>query len=404
MKNENGVENKNIWANRSFVTLYGTAFFVNMGVKIYALALPLLVYELTRSTEVMGWVRAVEFIPHIFLAAIIGVVVDRFNKKRWSLVMLLGQGGVLVITWLSVSYLHNPIWILIPSAFLMMTLDNAYNNARITMIKHVIPLHQINVATARMGGLYSFFDAVGPVMAGVIFLFSSIQNSFLVVIALIIFSALFLLRLDYHEEVEVNHPPILTSLESGWKILRKNRSMWLISLAIMFLNATGSVFTLQVIFFAKDTLALSDAYVGYLFAVAGLGGVVGSMFSDKLRLKIGLGRLFVYTIALEALGFIGVAIFPTTFSLALSLFWTSAIGIMTSICVWTYRQEAFEKNVMGRITGITGMISKIGMPISLVLSGYIVNLTGTATIFLICALVQIGVALSIWYSPVRQLS
>lgn len=404
MQNSIGLENKNIWANRSFITLYGTAFFVNMGVKIYALALPLLVYELTRSTEVMGWVRAIEFIPHIFLAAIIGVIVDRYNKKKWSLVMLLGQVFILAITWLSVSYLRNPLWLLIPCAFLMMMLDNAYNNARMTMIKQVIPLHQLNVATARMGGLYSFFDAVGPVMAGGIFLLSSIQNSFLVVIALIIFSALVLLRLDYHEEISTTHPPILMSLRSGWKILRKNRPMWLISLAIMFLNATGSVFTLQIIFFAKDTLALSDSYVGYLFALTGLGGVVGSVLSDKLRLKIGLGRLFIYTIALEALGFITVAIFPTTLSLALSLFWTSTIGIMTSICVWTYRQEAFEKNVMGRITGITGMISKVGMPVSLVLSGYIVNLTGTATIFLICALVQIGVALTVWCSPVRQLS
>ncbi|MFP4731380.1 MFS transporter [Pasteurella multocida] len=404
MQNEISLENKNIWANRSFITLYSTAFFVNMGVKIYALALPLLMYELTGSSEVMGWVRAVEFVPHIFLAAIIGVVVDRFNKKHWSLIMLLGQVLILAITWLSVSYMRNPLWLLIPNAFLMMALDNAYNNARMTMIKQVIPSHQLNTATARMGGLYSFFDAVGPFIAGGIFLFSSIHNSFLVVIAVIIFSALVLLRLDYNEVIDTSHPPILTSLKSGWRILRENRPMWLISLAIMFLNATGSVFTLQVIFFAKDTLTLSDAYVGYLFALSGLGGVIGSVLSDKLRLKIGLGRLFIYTIALEALGFIAVAIFPTTLSLALSLFWTSTIGIMTSICVWTYRQEAFEKNVMGKITGITGMISKLGMPVSLVLSGYIVNLTGTATIFLICALVQLGVTLVIWCSPVRQLS
>lgn len=31
MQNDIGLENKNIWANRSFITLYGTAFFCQYG-------------------------------------------------------------------------------------------------------------------------------------------------------------------------------------------------------------------------------------------------------------------------------------------------------------------------------------------------------------------------------------
>ncbi|MEW9809916.1 MAG: MFS transporter [Candidatus Symbiodolus clandestinus] len=398
------IGNRSIWNNKAFVTLFGTAFFVNMGVKIYGLALPLVIYDLTQSSVMMGYIRAVEFMPHILLAAFIGVIIDRFNKKLWSQFMLSIQIIFLLMTYLSIHYLKNPNCLLFLAAFIMMACDNGYNNARLAMIKKVIPQDQLNTATAKMSGLYSFFDAVGPMMAGTLFLFSSVYDSFLAVMIVFIVAALVLSRLNYYEVPDPKQETVLASLVFGWKTLRNRPKMWLITLAIMVLNATSSVFTLQILYCSKETLNLSDTEIGYLFFLAGIGGVWGAVVADRMRNRFGLGNLFTYTIALEALGFLLIAAYPSLLPMVVTLFWTSAMHIMTNICVWTYRQEAFDKSVIGRITGITGMISKIGMPVSLMASGYAVSIFGSSIIFIVCALIQLLVAISMFLSPVRNLS
>jgi len=120
----------NIWKNSRFLILFSSAFFVAFGAKIYDLALPLLVYELTQSAQMMGWMRAVEFLPNLLLALFIGVWVDRFNKKRWSQCMLLGQIVMLVISYSAVRWLDSPLIALFPCAFLMMAFNYGYHNAR----------------------------------------------------------------------------------------------------------------------------------------------------------------------------------------------------------------------------------------------------------------------------------
>ena len=63
-----------VWKNRSFMVLFSSALFVAFSAQIYNLALPLLVYELTQSSQMMGWMRAVEFLPNLLLALFIGAV------------------------------------------------------------------------------------------------------------------------------------------------------------------------------------------------------------------------------------------------------------------------------------------------------------------------------------------
>ncbi len=109
-----------IWQEPKFLILLSSAFFAAFGAKIYSLALPLLVYELTASSEWMGWMRAVEYLPNLLLALFIGVWVDRVNRKHWSQAMLIGQCLCLLIAYTAVEWLAEPLWALFPAAFMMM--------------------------------------------------------------------------------------------------------------------------------------------------------------------------------------------------------------------------------------------------------------------------------------------
>ncbi|MEC7939676.1 MAG: MFS transporter [Pseudomonadota bacterium] len=408
-----------IWKSSSFIVLFSTAFFVAFGTKIYDLALPLLVYELTESSEMMGWMRAVEFLPNLLLALFIGVWVDRFNKKQWSQCMLIGQAAVLVVSYIAVRCLPNPLYALFPCAFLMMAFNYGYHNARIGMMKNVLPQHMQNTATARMSSLYSLLETVGPVLSGGLLLLSALHNVFLLIAGMYVLAFWQLNKLEFKPSAPVAQQSVLSALKEGWLILYANKNMWHITLVVMVINTTGAIFWIQAIYFAKAELALSHIEVGYLIAASGVGGLLGSFTADKVRKRIGLGVLLILSIVLEAFGFLFPALLSQSYLLQgmtsahmvviekgvlmMSFLWVSAIGVYSSICIWSYRQEAFEEKHLGRVAGITGSLFKLLMPFGLAASGYLVTMFGLSVLFVSCFVTQVLAAFGLMMTKVRYI-
>jgi len=392
-----------LWTNPTFFTLFSSALFVALGQQIYNLALPLLVYDLTQSSQIMGWMRATEFLPNVLLALFIGVWVDRFEKKHWSQAMLAGQIVTILVSYAAVSWLPQPLWLLFPCAFLMTAFNYGYNNARIAILKLALPQSQQNIATARMSSLYSLMETVGPVLSGALLLFSQLHQAFLLLALIWLLAFWQLNRLDIATPKIEHSGSLQQALVEGWQVFIQNRPMVLITLAVMVINTTDSVFWIQVIFFAKDRLALSAIEVGYMMAASGAGGVIAAFIADKVRRHFGLGRVLIVSIALSALCFAGPVLWPSAIGLMISLFLLSLVGLFSSICIWSYRQESFSQQHLGRIAGITGSLFKLLMPIGLAASGYWVTSLGIGSVFYGCLLIQLSVAVLLMGSRVWRI-
>ncbi len=392
-----------IWKNRTFVTLFSSALFVSFASQIYTLALPLLVYELTQSSEWMGWMRAVEFLPNLLLALFIGVWVDRSDKKQWSLTMLLGQAMTVFISFLAVEFLAEPLWVLFPCAFLMMAFNYGYHNARMSIQKSALSHEAQNVATARMSSLGSFMETVGPVLSGAIMLLATIHNVFIGVALLMLLAFWQLKKLDVKTPINRDKQSTFSAIKEGWQALRNEQNMWLITLAVMVINTTGAVFWIQAIYYAKADLGLNAVGVSYLIVASGLGGLIGAFSADKLRKKWGLGWLLIISIALESIGFVIPLIMENQTALVAGFFWVSAVGLYSSICIWSYRQEAFDVSVLGRVNGITGSLFKLLMPFGLAGSGYLTSLIGIEWLFVGCFATQLLTAFWLMTTSVRSI-
>lgn len=392
-----------IWKNRPFVILFSSAFFVALSGQIYNLALPLLVYDLTQSSQIMGMIRGVEFLPNLLLALFLGVWVDRVDKKRWSQAMLLGQVMVVLCSYTAVEMMSNPLWVLFPCAFLMMAFNYGYHLARITMIKNALPADAQNTATARMSSLNSVMEIVGPILSGALLLLSAIHSVFLGVALMLLIAYWQLNQLELKPTPTPSQTNTLSALKQGWQTFTANRNMVTITLAVMVINTTGAVFWIQAIYYAKAELNLNSVEVSYLIAASGLGGLIGAFSADKVRQKLGLGWLLVISIALESIGFIIPILTSNVWALAAAFLWVSAIGLYSSICIWSYRQEAFSEQYLGRVAGITGSLFKMLMPFGLAASGFAVALWGTQFVFILCFALQILTSAALMLSRVRQI-
>ncbi|MBH1928792.1 MFS transporter [Serratia rubidaea] len=391
-----------LWKSSPFRMLFTGALFCNLGGKVYELALPLLIYDITRSSEMMGWVRAVEFLPYLLLAAVIGAWIDRVDRRVWSQWMIAGQVVCLLAGWLAIQWLPNPLWVLFPCAFLMMAFNFGYLNARMGMLKHILPAPLQSAAASSMGSLNSLFQAVGPLLSGVVILFSSVHIIFLWIALCLFIAWCYLIKMPYETEHFPPHGSIGQAIAQGWRILRANRPLYHMALAVAVLNTSSMVFSLQSIYYAKNTLAMNAAEIGYMVSAGGVGGLLGSLLTVRLRNRFGLGRVMIVTTIAQALGYLFILASHSVAALVLAFFWVSFFEVITAVLVYTYRQESVSSESLGKVMGITGTLFKIGLPFGLAASGYIVAGFGVGVLFSLCAALQIALgALCVW-SPLAK--
>lgn len=366
-----------------------TAILVGVGQKLYGIVLPLIVYDMTGSSEFMGIMRAVEFLPNLLFALFIGVWIERFNKKYWSFFSLFLQGICLVLAYFLAVSGHSYMYALFLIIFIVSTCSYCYYISQMIILKSSVSKDNINLATARLSSVNNFFDAIGPAFSGVALLFFSIYYPLLGISFLFILAAFFISRLDWREEVVYEKKPMIASIVESWQLLKEYKNLYYLSWLIMFLNVFGGMFEIQMLFLVIDQFQFKSHQIGFLFSLAGMGAFVGAFFAPYIRKSFGLGRTLLLTAFLEGSMFLFFALLKTEVSLYVSFFISTMMGMITSICIWSYRSEIVDVKYLGRIAGITGSIFKIGLPLGLATSGYLASLAGSFNFLLFCGVLQI---------------
>lgn len=391
-----------IWRNRPFLVLFCTSALIACGAKVYELALPLILYEMTQSAVTMTTMKSIEFLPNLLLAMFIGVWVDRFSKKRWSQWMVFGQMVLLFLLYALVETGRASVIHFYLAGFLLMAFNYGFGNARVSIIKQVVPKPLLTSANARFSFMNTFIEIMGPAISGFILLLSSLHNGLLITGFTYMLA---LIAISFLEQRDGSAAPqngsFWKDFADGWKELIGNRPLWLITLLVIFLNATSGMYDAMIIFFAKDHLKLDNSQLGLVLSVAGVGGLIGSSLVSYLRRRFPTGRLLGTTILLLGLSYLLMAFAQSTWLLCLSVFLCGMVGTIENICIWTFRQETTPAHMIGRISGITGSIFKLGIVFSIYGSGWMTVWLGPWAVFLAAAIGNVVIflvyrRLSLW--------
>ncbi|MFS1517259.1 MFS transporter [Bacillus sp. SCS-151] len=396
-------EHSSLWMNKNFVILFITGSIIAFGSKVYELALPLILYTLTASSVAMSTMRAIEFLPNLLLAMFIGVIVDRVNKKRWSLWAIFLQIVVLFLLFMLIQIGFENLIVFYSAGFMLMTCSYAYFNARASIIKQVLPTELLTPANASFAFITTFIGIMGPAITGLILFFSNLHIGLLIT-AIAFTVAFFLLMLLDSNEAEIERDTnFREGLKEGWKELRNNRPLWMITILVIFTNSTSGMVDTMIIFFAKDVLQLNSSQLGIVLSCAGLGGLVGSSVVTWIRNKMAVGVILGMTTLLSGLTYFMLFIANNIWILGFSLFLYGLFGTISSICIWSYRQETTPHELIGRISGITGSMFKIGMPIAIIASGWIAEWYNPSLVFLLACMFSLLIFLWVRKSPLWKL-
>lgn len=392
---------ESIWQHRNFMVLIFTGFLLSFGSRVYELALPLIIYELTQSSTAMGTMRALQFLPILLFGLFIGVFVDRADKKRWML-MSVGLQMLLLFSLFIYSQTQEPSELVFFGAgFLLMVFSYSYINARISSIKLAVPTHLMTSANSKFTFTQTFMQVMGPAISGAILFLSSLYYGLLITACVYLFALIVLARIDLKEPSQaLQTKDFWAEFKAGWHTLRENRTLWSLSWFVSFFNATALSFELMVIFYVKDELHWSAARVGIVLSCAGIGGLLGSLVTETLRRRIGLGACLALSVIGLALTYSLTGLYGDSIAIGLALFCYGFATTMQNICVWSFRHETTSAPLMGRVGGMTGSIFKIGVPLALIASGWLADFSGARAVFIVCGLVQIVVFVLWVRSPV----
>lgn len=393
-----------VWKNKNYVILLLTGIFITFGSKVYELAIPLIIYELTKSSVSMGLMSAIEFLPNMIFAVFIGAFIDYIhNKKAFITFTVLLQSLILFALFILMKTEYFALPYMYIFAFILMTLNYGYYNARFVIIKQTLPPSLYMKSTASFTFITMLVTVVSPALTGFILIFSDVKNSLIIVAITLLISTLLTLLLETYQEPTstANKKNFLFSdIKFAWDEFKKIRVLWTLTWFVVFTNASYGMFNAMIIFFSKESLNLGSSEIGILLSSLGLGGVFGTMVLGRLRSWIGLGKTIGICIAITGITYVSLFIISNFYLLCTSLFLVGIFATAFSVCIHTYRQEVTPVDIIGRVVGITGSIFKLAMPLCIFGAGWMANLVSVEVVFLICGIGNLLLFLIFLFTPI----
>ncbi len=293
---------------RNFRLLWTGAIISSTGDFIEIVALNWLIYELTHSPFYLGIFNLARSLPILFFTLIAGALADKYERRK---LMIYSQGAAMlfsgVLAFLAFAGRLNVFPIIIIGV-----LEGAANSfnlpIRQSLISELVPREKLVNAVALNGTSITMTLALGPAIGGLIVGVLGVKYALLLntISFVAVIWALYAMKVPQH--VMKHEKPVLQSLKEGISYMLNHKAiLTVVSFSLIMISIGLSYITLLPVF-AKDYFHLGASGYGYLFSIAGIGALTGSLFSG-VRSREKVKRAMV-------LSFTGFGIFMVLFGVA----------------------------------------------------------------------------------------
>jgi len=378
------------------------AFVSNIGTWMGAIAQNWLVLtELTdHSSQALGLVVGLQFLPFVVLAPFTGMIADRYPKRRILLATQSFMGSLMLLTSILVFTGTIRLWMMFVMAALLGSAMAIDNPARQTIVSEMVPIDTLANAVALNSASFNAGRLIGPGVAGLAiaqwgtglaFLLNAI--SFLAVIA-----ALSTLRPG-----EMLPTPLARgrgAIRDGFAYVKRRRDIQLVMLLVFVFGTFGMNFQITTALMATTVFGKGPTEFGILGSVVAIGSFTGALMSARrgtARLRTLLLALSGFTVASTA-----AALAPSyvTFAVLLVVLGFTALTALTTANAMV--QTRVDPLLRGRVMALYMAIFMGGTPVGAPIIGWIGDVFGARWTIGIApvaiGITLIGVAISLMRS------
>lgn len=383
------------------------------GDSLDAVAFSWLVFKITGQASWSAMMLAINFIPTVLLQPFAGTLIENWNKRK-VLIITDFIRFVLVLS-IVAFYLLNlltPILMAIVT-FLISTAEAFTQPARTAIMPKLLEKKHYNTGIAVKGSFSSFAELAGLGLAGIIIAKFGVWIAFVIDACTFFISGICMvwtkIKEDKPQIIQKGAKIILKNMSEGFKYIKRNKILKNIMILTVIVNGILVPINALQAPFVSDVLKQGSE----LMSVLGIGLVIGMGLGSMLFIWLSehtkvLSRLFISGIII-AISFVGLLsgkffiekpIIVYMISLFVMLLFGIAVSIMSSTISVLFLNNV-EENIIARISGISGSIAVMAMPILSLIVGLLVKMISIELMFLICG---ISTALFFIYMFISKLS
>ncbi len=357
---------------RDFGIFFLGSSLSSIGTWFQNIAAGLLVYELTRSTLLVGAVNFSQFIGSFLLASVAGGAADRFDRRKLLIVsQLLAAaigGGLAVVTWLGAV---TPVIVI--GAALLLGFSLAFMvPALLALVPLLVGEDELDAAVALNSVSFNLARAVGPVLgalvvggAGYGLAFALNAGSFLLFVA-----ALAVLRPRPQQRAGGQRPKLMETV----RLVRSVPAWWAVLVATMVISMSTDPVNTLTPELALDTFGGVELDAGLLVGAFGTGATLTALtLTGWLRRR---RRALPAAMTVQAAGMLVVGVAPSL-TVALIGMAVSGGGFIAGITRASVRLQAEVPDLQrGRVMALWSVAFVGTRPLASLVSGAIAEVAG----------------------------
>jgi MFS family permease len=336
-----------------------------------------LIYRLTGSAWLLGFVSFSGQLPAFFLAPFAGVWVDRWNRHRilkitQTLSMLESFAlAAVVLTG------HKNVWnIALLTAFqgIVNAVDMPARQA--FLVEMVTDRADLANAIALNSSMVNGARLIGPSIAGIVIGFAGEAYCFLIdgfSYLAVIASLLFMTVMPVMHEARKN---MFSELKEGFAYVSTFTPIRSILLLLMCVSLVGVPYSVLLPIFASDVLHGGPHTLGFLTGASGMGALISAITLAARKTIVGLGRIIAITAFTFGLGLIALGLSQWLW-LSLPLMLVTGFSMMQQMSSSnTIMQTIVEESKRGRVMSFYTMAFIGVAPFGSLIAGFAASRIG----------------------------
>jgi MFS family permease len=341
---------------------------------LYNAALLGYVYSATHSPGWVGAATICRLLPYVLLGPFAGAFADRYPRRT---VLLAGDAlRLLLMAALAATVASGgPVALVIAFTALASAAGTAEKPAAMALLPRLVGEARLGTANALLHTVQDLGIVIGPAIGAILLGVAPAWVAFLANGATFAVSALLISTMRPDKAPAGGHTSGVAQLAGGLHAVRTTAfAPWLIVIVAM-VEFTYGAQTVQLVVYAKQSLALGTGGYGVLLTAAGAGGLLSAVANGRLSTSRRVSLIVIVTGSVACatqLAYAGVH--ALTIALAVTVIGTAGL-VSCEVVGETALARIAPRDALGRVIGVFNAASVAAMVAGAVLAAVLVAAT-----------------------------
>ena len=361
--------------HRDFRFVFAGQLVSTFGSFLTYVALPVQIYQLTKSSGVVGMLGAIQLVPLAITALWGGAMADAIDRRRLLLwcetLLLLGSAALMVNSLLP----HPSVALLFVLAALMSGIGGFHTPALESLTPKLVARDDLPAVSALSSLRGTMASIAGPAIAGLCIATLGLPFTFGVDVATYAFSLFALSMIRAMPPAESAQPPSFSSIREGLAYAASRPEL----IGTYVVDIVALTFAMPMAVFPALAAQWGGAYaIGYLYSAMSIGGLAITLFSGWTAKVQRRGAAVVIAAAFWGVAIAALGYATSLWAAVACLVLAGAADMVSGLFRMTIWNETIPSSLRGRMAAIEQLSYMTGPLLGNARAGFMAERFGLA--------------------------